>query len=90
MNLNGEPLEPPLYNQLMIGLQGIMWLAECECDEVAEICSGGLANPNQDPNIWPLQYYAKNPEKLTETLGHGYSSKSTQQELSNEYQHDRD
>ena len=28
-------------------------------------------------------------EKMTENLEHGYSSKSTQQELSNEYQHDR-
>ena len=27
--------------------------------------------------------------KMTETLAHGYSSESTQQELSNEYQHDR-
>ena len=26
---------------------------------------------------------------MTETLARGYSSKSTQQELSNEYQHDR-
>ena len=26
---------------------------------------------------------------MTETLANGYSSKSTQQELSNEYQHDR-
>ena len=27
--------------------------------------------------------------KITETMAHGYSSESTQQELSNEYQHDR-
>ena len=27
--------------------------------------------------------------KLTETLANGYSSESTQRELSNEYQHDR-
>ena len=27
--------------------------------------------------------------KITEPLAHGYSSESTQQELSNEYQHDR-
>ena len=27
--------------------------------------------------------------KMTETLEHGYSSESTQRELSNEYQHDR-
>ena len=27
--------------------------------------------------------------KMTETLAHGYSDESTQQELSNEYQHDR-
>ena len=27
--------------------------------------------------------------KITETLGNGYSSESTQRELSNEYQHDR-
>ena len=27
--------------------------------------------------------------KMTEPLAHGYSSESTQQELSNEYQHDR-
>ena len=27
--------------------------------------------------------------ELTETLAHGYSSESTQQELSIEYQHDR-
>ena len=26
---------------------------------------------------------------MTETLAHGYSSESTQHELSNEYQHDR-
>ena len=31
----------------------------------------------------------RNPEKTTETLAHEYSSESTQQELSNEYQHDR-
>ena len=30
----------------------------------------------------------KNPERLTETLANGYISESTQQELSNEYQHD--
>ena len=29
------------------------------------------------------------PLKMTETLAHGYSSESTQRELSNEYQHDR-
>ena len=28
-------------------------------------------------------------KKMTETLTHGFSSRSTQQELSNEYQHDR-
>ena len=28
-------------------------------------------------------------KKMTETLAHGYSSESTQRELSNEYQHDR-
>ena len=28
--------------------------------------------------------------KLTETLADGYSSESPQQELSNEYQHDRE
>ena len=28
-------------------------------------------------------------EKMTENLANGYSSESTQQELSNEYQHDR-
>ena len=27
--------------------------------------------------------------KITETLAHGFSSESTQQELSNEYKHDR-
>ena len=27
--------------------------------------------------------------KMTETLANGYSSESTQQELSNEYKHDR-
>ena len=31
----------------------------------------------------------KNPKKMTETLANGYSSESTQRELSNEYQHDR-
>ena len=30
----------------------------------------------------------KKIRKMTETLAHGYSSDSTQQELSNEYQHD--
>ena len=29
------------------------------------------------------------PLKMTETLAHGYSYESTQQELSNEHQHDR-
>ena len=28
-------------------------------------------------------------QKITETLAYGYSSESTQRELSNEYQHDR-
>ena len=31
----------------------------------------------------------KKPEKLTETLAHGYSTESIQQEVSNEYQHDK-
>ena len=31
----------------------------------------------------------KIPLKMTETLAHGYSSESTQRELSNEYEHDR-
>ena len=31
----------------------------------------------------------KNLEKMTETLADGYLPESTQQELSNEYQHDR-
>ena len=31
----------------------------------------------------------KNLEGETETLAHGYSSESTQRDLSNEYQHDR-
>ena len=29
------------------------------------------------------------PGKMTEILAYGYSSESTQRELSNEYQHDR-
>ena len=33
--------------------------------------------------------WCKNPKKMTETLAHGYSSESTQWELSNGYQHDR-
>ena len=33
--------------------------------------------------------WCKKPEKMTETLADGYSSESTQQELSNEYQYDR-
>ena len=39
-------------------------------------------------NLANAKWY-KNPEKNTETLANGYSSESTQQELSNEYQHDR-
>ena len=31
----------------------------------------------------------KKSRNQTETLAHGYSSESTQRELSNEYQHDR-
>ena len=38
-----------------------------------------LANTNRD----------KKTEKIPKTLSHGYSSESTQRELSNEYQHDR-
>ena len=37
---------------------------------------------------WPIQHDAKT-WKMTETLAHGYSSESTQRDLSNEYQHDR-
>ena len=33
--------------------------------------------------------WCKNLEKIIETLANGYSSESTQQELSNEFQHDR-
>ena len=33
--------------------------------------------------------WCKKPWQKTETLAHGYSSESTQQELSNEYQHDK-
>ena len=32
---------------------------------------------------------AKQPGKITEILAHGYSSESTQRELSSEYQHSR-
>ena len=41
--------------------------------------------------IWPIQNNAKNQQKLKmiEILADGYSSENTQQELSNEYQHDR-
>ena len=38
-------------------------------------------------NLAFTKWYKK-PVKMTETLANGYSSKSTQQELSNEYQHD--
>ena len=38
--------------------------------------------------IWPIQNDAKNLIK-NETLAHGYSCKSTQQDLSNEYNHAR-
>ena len=36
----------------------------------------------------PIQKDAKNM-KISETVSNGYSSESTQRELSNEYQHDR-
>ena len=36
-----------------------------------------------------MQSDAKKLLKMAENLEHGYSSESTQQELSNEYQHDR-
>ena len=36
-----------------------------------------------------LQNDAKKSKKMTENLEHGYSSESTQRELSNEYQHCR-
>ena len=50
--------------------------------------------PNVDENLLSKhdtgQYQImQKPEQLTETLAHGYSCESTQQELSNEYQHDR-
>ena len=38
--------------------------------------------------MWPIQNDAKYL-KMTETLANGYSSESTQRELSNEYLHDR-
>ena len=37
--------------------------------------------------IWPIHNDAKTL-KIIETLAHGYSSVSTQRELSNEYQYD--
>ena len=37
---------------------------------------------------FPIQNDAKTL-KMTETLAYGYPSESTEQELSNEYQHDR-
>ena len=51
-------------------------------------------------NSWKCSPYAAGGEfgqykmvqknwKMTETLAYGYSSESTQQELSNEYQHDK-
>ena len=40
------------------------------------------------PNLANTKYDAKHL-KMTETLAHGYSSDSTQQELSNEHQHDK-
>ena len=42
-------------------------------------------------NNFDLQHtkWCKKPDEITETLGHGCSSESTQQALSNEYQLDR-
>ena len=39
--------------------------------------------------IMAFTKWCKKPEKMTETLAYGYLSESTQQVLSNKYQHDR-
>ena len=40
-------------------------------------------------NLVNTMQYEKKSEKMTETLANGYSSDSTQRDLSNEYQHGR-
>ena len=62
-------------------------LLHCLCGKFLKI----LANTTPyAASGWLSQYkmIQKNLER-TETLAHGYSSDSNQQELSNEYQHDR-
>ena len=39
--------------------------------------------------IWPNTKWCNIPNRMTETLTHRYSSKSTEWELSSKYQHDR-
>ena len=42
-----------------------------------------------EANFANTKWHKKLKKKMTETLANGYSSESTQWELSNEYQHDR-
>ena len=55
----------------------------------ASFCNGQIGHQQHKGKLTcPIQNDAKNL-RMTETLVHGYSSESTQQELSNEYQYDR-
>ena len=55
---------------------------------LAALSANGLTCMLLVANLANTKWYKK-PEKMTETLAHGYSSESAQRELSNEYQHDR-
>ena len=53
------------------------------------LLSAILVNPYAAGGLFDQYKMMQKAWQMMETLAHGYSSESTQQELSNEYQHDR-
>ena len=60
------------------------WLCFPKKSQIKEFLTVRLLAANLTNTKW-----CKKTWKMTETLANGYSSESTHQELSNEYQHDR-
>ena len=64
-------------------------LIHCQFGNCIEVPSSNSINPYAAGGYFGQYEIMQKTWKNPETLAHGYSSESAQQELSNEYQHDR-
>ena len=92
-NVNKSP--PKNIYFLIVGVENKYFFGKSERTWAHELTSqmGGELmswSPSVSAALYCSQYKkGQITWKITETLAHGYSSESTQKELSNEYQHDR-